>query len=289
VGSEHSAAGVTGDASEADRHRLAGELAERSGDPLTAVHEYEQAVRLDPSEHNYLEWGSELLQHRAVWQAQEVFHKGAEAYPRSARMLTGLGAALFASARYDEAALRLCSASDLNPGDPEPYIFMGKIQVAAPNPLACVEQKLARFLQEQPENSLANYFYAMAILKRQQQSTDKQTVQTAEKLLRRAVTIDAKCGDAYLQLGILSASEHDFGKAIEFYTKAVNANPQLDEAHYRMGVAYDRIGESAKAKREFQLHDEIKKQHAEAIERQRREVKQFLVVLPGQPGHPPTP
>ncbi len=256
---------------------------------MAAVHEYEQAVRLDPSEQNYFEWGSELLLHRAVWQAQEVFHKGAEAYPKSARMLTGLGAALFAGARYDEAALRLCDASDLNPADPEPYIFMGKIEMAAPNPLACVEQKLARFVQEQPENSLANYFYAMAILKRQQQSADKQTVQEAERLLTKAVTIDRKCGDAYLQLGILSASQRNFEKAIGFYTKAIEADPQLGEAHYRLGVAYDRIGEPAKAKQEFQLHDEIKKQQAEAIERQRREVKQFLVVLPEQPAHPPTP
>jgi Flp pilus assembly protein TadD len=103
------------------------------------------------------------------------------------------------------------------------------------------------------------------------------------------VTIDGKCGDAYLQLGILSASEYTFGKAIDFYTKAIEADPQLGEAHYRLGVAYDRIGESAKAKREFQLHDEIKKQQAEAIERQRRQVKQFLVVLPGQPAYSPTP
>ncbi len=270
-----------------DLHRLAGELNEKLGDPLTAVHEYEQAVRLDPSEQNYFEWGSELLLHRAVWQAQEVFHQGAEAYPKSARMLTGLGTALFASARYDEAALRLCNASDLNPHDPEPYIFMGKIQMAAPDPMACVEPKLARFVQEQPENSLANYLYAMAILKRQQQSSDKQALQQVETLLTKAVTIDAKCGDAYLELGILSASQRDFEKAIDFYTKAIEADPQLGEAHYRLGVAYDRIGESAKAKQEFHLHDEIKKQEAEAIERQRREVKQFLIVLPGQPAHPP--
>jgi Flp pilus assembly protein TadD len=289
AGPEHRAADVTGDASEANRHRLTGELDEKTGDPLAAVHEYEQAVRLDPSEQNYFEWGSELLLHRAVWQAQEVFHKGTEAYPKSARMLTGLGAALFAGARYDEAALRLCSASDLNPADPEPYVFMGKIQVAAPNSLVCVKQRLARFVQEQPENPLANYFYAMALLKRQQQSEDKQSVQEAERLLTKAVTIDGKCGDAYLQLGILSASEYTFGKAIDFYTKAIEADPQLGEAHYRLGVAYDRIGESAKAKREFQLHDEIKKQQAEAIERQRRQVKQFLVVLPGQPAYSPTP
>ena len=289
AGPEHSAAVVTGDATEANRHRLAGELAEKTGDPLAAVHEYEQAVHLDPSEQNYFEWGSELLLHRAVWQAQEVFHKGTEAYPKSARMLTGLGAALFAGARYDEAALRLCSASDLNRADPEPYVFMGKIQMTAPNSLVCIEQKLARFVQEQPENPLANYFYAMALLKRQQQSEDKQSVQEAERLLTKAVTIDGKCGDAYLQLGILSASEHKFGKAIDFYTKAIEADPQLGEAHYRRGVAYDRIGESAKAKREFQLHDEIKKQQAEAIERQRRQVKQFLVVLPGQPAYSPMP
>jgi len=273
----------------ADLHRLAGEIDEKLGDPLTAVHEYERAVQLDPTEQNYFEWGSELLLHRAVWQAQEVFRKGTEAYPKSSRMLTGLGAALFAGAVYDEAAVRLCAASDLNPADREPYIFMGKMQMAAPNPMACVEQKLARFVQEQPGDSLANYFYAMALLKRQQQSPDKLALQRVEELLTKAVTVDAKCSDAYLQLGILSASERNFEKAIDFYTKAIAANPQMGEAHYRLGVAYDRIGESAKAKEEFQLHDEIKKRDAEAVERQRREVKQFLVVLPGQPSPTPAP
>jgi tetratricopeptide (TPR) repeat protein len=271
----------------ADEHREAGEQDEKRGDPLAAVHEFEQAVRLDPSEQNYFEWGSELLLHRAVWQALEVFQKGAGAYPKSARMLTALGTALFAGARYDEAAQRLCDASDLNPADTEPYIFMGKIEMAAPNPLACVERKLARFVDEQPGNSLANYLYAMAILKRQEQSPDERIMAQAETLLTKAVTIDAKCGDAYLQLGILYSSQRNLEKAIGFYTKAIEANPQLGEAHYRLGVAYDRIGEPAKARLEFQLHDEIKKREADEIEHQRREVKQFLVVAPGKPGYPP--
>jgi tetratricopeptide (TPR) repeat protein len=270
---------------DADLHRLAGELDEKLGDPLAAVHEYERAVRMDPSEQNYFEWGSELLRHRATWQAQEVFRKAVEIFPKSTRMLMGLGTALFAGARYDEAALRLCAASDLNPTDPEAYVFMGKIQMAAPNPMACVEQKLARFVQEQPGNSLANYLYAMAILKRQQQSADKQALRLVAGLLTRAVAIDPKCSEAYLQLGMLSASERNFEKAIDFYRKAIEANPKLSEAHYRLGVAYDRTGQSSKAKQEFELHDEIRKQEAKAIERERREIKQFLVVLPGQSGH----
>jgi tetratricopeptide (TPR) repeat protein len=264
----------------ADLHRLAGEVDEKLSDPLSAVHEYEQAVKLNPSEQNYFEWGSELLLHRAVWQAQEVFRKGADAYPKSERMQMALGTALFAGARYDEAALRLCDASELNPADPNPYIFLGKIQMAAPNSLACVEPKLARFVQQQPESSIANYLYAMSILKHPEQLPDKQAVQRAEVLLTKAVTIDSKCSEAYLQLGIISASERSFDKAIGFYTKAVEADPELADAHYRLGVAYDRTGQPAKAKQEFQLHDQIKQQQTDATERQRREVKQFLVVQP---------
>jgi hypothetical protein len=38
-------------------------------------------------------------------------------------------------------------------------------------------------------------------------------------------------------------------------------------------VAYDRLGEKDKAKQELLLHDQIEKAQADAVERQRREVK----------------
>jgi Flp pilus assembly protein TadD len=270
----------------ADQHRRAGELDEKRGDPLSAVREFEEATRLDPSEQNYFEWGSELLLHRAIWQAEEVFRKGVLAHPKSARMLTALGTALFAGARYDEAAQRLCDASDLSPLDLEPYIFMGKIQIAAPDPLTCIEQKLERFATEQPNNSLANYLYAMALLKRQERAPDHDAETQAEALLTRAVKDDPKCADAYLELGNLAA-KHNSEKSIDLYLKSIEANPNLSEAHYRLGVAYDRMGESVKAKQEFQLHDQIEKQQAEEIERQRREIKQFLIATPQQTPIPP--
>lgn len=267
----------------ADVDRLSGEIAEKAGDPLTAVRRFEEAVREDPSEQNYFEWGSELLVHRAVLQAKDVFATGAKLYPKSARMLTAQGAALFAGAFYDEAAQRLCDASDLNPANPEPYLFMGKIEIAAPNPLACVEQKLARFVQQEPENPLANYYYAMTLWKQQGLSIDAKQLEKVEAILTKAVTIDPKCSEAYLQLGELNVSRHDYHDAIGFYTKAIQADPQLSEAHYRLGMAYDRIGDRANAAKEFQLHDEIRKQQAAEVERERRLVKQFLVVVPNNP------
>lgn len=269
-----------------DLHRLAGDRAEKDGDPLTAVHEYQQAVEADPSEANYFAWGSELLLHRAVWQAAEVFRNGAKSYPTSSRMSTALGAALFASDLYDEAAAHLCAASDLAPADTEPYLFMGKIEMASPSPLPCVAPKLARFVQQQPVNATANYLYAMALLK-EQRVGDPSRVAKAKELLTKAVTIDPKCSEAYVQLGILSAAKHDYEEAAAFYSKAITADPESGEAHYRLGVADDRLGKVEQAKLEFAAHEEIEKRKAANVEQQRREIKQFQVQLRDPQTHPP--
>ena len=274
--------GANVNAQNANQHRMAGENDERRGDSLGAVQEYEKAVQLDPSEENYFAWGSELLFHRAVWQAKDVFEEGVKAYPTSSRLLTALGGTLFAGALYDEAARRLCQASDLNPNDTEPYMFMGKVEIAAPNPLPCVPEKLARYLQLKPEAPLANYFYAMAIWK-QHAPLDPEMKQKLQGLLTKTVTLDPKCGDAYLQLGNLRSTERDYHGAIDFYEKAIKSDPLLSEAHYRLAMAYDRIGDQAKAHQEFQLHDEIEKRQAAEVDRQRREVKQFVVTPSGKP------
>ncbi|HEV2133462.1 MAG TPA: tetratricopeptide repeat protein [Terracidiphilus sp.] len=266
----------------ADLHRMLGELDEKLGDPLSAVREFQQAASDDPSEDNYFAWGSELLIHRAIWQAKEVFDEGARLYPQSTRMLTARGAALFAGALYDQAAMDLCKASDLNPESAEPYLFLGKIAIAAPDPLPCVVAKLARFENLQPANALSNYYYAMALWKQQGQAGDAQVMERVKNMLARAVTLDPKCADGFLQLGNLSAGEKEWQQAIGFYLQAIETEPELSDAHYRLGVAYERTGEKSKAREQFQLHDEIAKEQAAEVQRQRVAVKQFLVVLPGQ-------
>lgn len=262
--------------------RLAGEVDEKLGDPLGAVHAFERAAKEDPSEENYFAWGAELLAHRAIWQAKEVFDSGVRAYPDSPRLLTALGTALFSAALYEDAAKRLCEASDLSPGDAEPYLFMGRVEIAAPNPLPCVETKLQRFVDLEPRNALANYYYAMAYWKQRGKSGNAQDLQYVEKFLGKAVEADPKCSIAYLQLGVIQASESDFQKAAKYYQKAIETDPLSTEAHYRLGVAYDRLGQKEKAAQEFRLHDELEKKQAAARDQQRREVKQFLVLVGGK-------
>lgn len=263
----------------AEGHRLLGDIDEQLNDPLSAEREYEEAVRLDPNEESYFRWGTELLLHRAIEPAVQVFAKGSRLHPKSVRMLAGWGAALYAAGSYEEAALRVCAASDLGPDDSHPYLFLAEMENAAPGPLPCANEKLARFAHDRPENALASYYYARSLWKRRAGPGHENDFSSIESLLNRALAVDPKLGAAYLQLGILCFSQGRLAEAVSAYQKAIVTSPQLGEAHYRLAMAYKRQGEQAKAEQEIRLHEQIEKREAEAVERRRREVQQFLVEM----------
>ena len=256
----------------ADLHRLLGDIQEQFGDSLRAVREYESAARLDASEQNYFSWGAELLLHRAILPAIEVFAKGSAAHPKSARMLAGLGAAFYASGRDEEAAARLCAASDLKSSDELPYLFLGKMEKATQTPLPCAEERLARFAHDRPESAPANFYYAVALSKRGK--SDR-----AEQLLSKAVALDPKCTDAYVQLGNVYASRGEMAAAIAAYQKAIAVQPDSGEAHYRLGQVYKRSGDRERAQKELAAFAQVEKTQTAEIERQRKDLQQFLVVL----------
>ena len=230
---------------------------EKRADPLQAVHEYQRAAEANPSESNYFAWGAELLVHHAVEPAIEVFTKGHRLFPDSSRMLVGLGVAWYARGSYDQAAMRLCEASDQNPGDPNPYLFLGKIQSVETTQSQGLVERLQRFARLQPENPLANYYYALSLWKQRKGPDDSKTAMEVESLLNKSVRLDSKFGLAYLQLGIVSFDRKDFPQAISDYKRAIEASPKLEEAHYRLAQAYRRTGDQSKAQQELDLQPAI--------------------------------
>ncbi len=269
---------------DAEGRKLLGDLDERLGDPLEAVREYERAARMHPSEQNYFDWGAELLLHKAAQPAVEVFTKGASLHPDSARMLAGLGAALYGVGSYDDAALRLCAASDLRPDDPAPYLFLGQMEKTVSVPLPCGEERLKRFAQVQPANARANYYYGVALWKRQRGSESSASSRQVDALLEKAVRLDSNFGEAYVQLGTLYFARNDFVQAIQAFQQAIKVSPQLSEAHYRLSLAYKRTGDETKARQEFDAYQQALKSETAAVERQRSELKQFLIILKNHPG-----
>jgi tetratricopeptide (TPR) repeat protein len=268
---------------QAELDHLLGDVEEKLGDPLEAVREYQRAAELDPSEPNLFDWGTDLLMHRAFEPAIEVFTKGNRSFPRSARMLAGLGVAWYARGSYDQAAQRLCEASDLNPDDPEPYLFMGKMQSVEATRSECLGERLGRFAGLQPENALANYYFALSLWHRREGSENAEKLAQVESLLDKTIHLDPKFDAGYLQLGILYSERGDSAKGIAAYQKAIEANPELEEAHYRLAQAYSRAGEKVKAQTELQLYDRLSKKTALEADRERREIQQFVYTLRGAP------
>jgi tetratricopeptide (TPR) repeat protein len=272
----------------AEPHHLLGDVDERLGNPLEAVREYQRAAELDPSESNLFDWGSELLIHRAVEPALEVFTEGNRLFPRSVRILAGLGTSWYAVGSFEQAAQRLCEASDLNPDDPNPYFFLGRMQAVESTQSEAVVERLGRFVRLQPENAMANYYYAVSLWKRGNSSEDVEEWAQVKSLLEKAVHLDPKLGVGYLQLGVLYSERKDLTRTISAYQQAIEATPRLEEAHYRLAQAYKQAGETSKAQAELQLYAQISKEKEEEIERRRHELQQFVYQLRDRtPGSPP--
>jgi len=304
---------------DAELHHRLGDAEEKLGNPLEAVREYQRAAELDPSEPHLFDWGAELLAHRALEPATEVFAKGNRMFPESVRMLVALGAAWYARGSYDQAARFLMNASDLAPDNPTPYLFLGRMQSVETTPSDGSVERLGRFARLQPKNPLANYYYAVGLSKESAKESAKQSAKEpgkdstsaadsdsersarVESLLLKAVDLDPKLGAAYLQLGILYSRRADFARAISAYQKAIKVSPEaaslensleneetLEESHYRLAQAYLRTGDKAKAQEQLQLHDQLSKKTKEDSDHERRQIQEFVISLRGEnSGAPP--
>jgi tetratricopeptide (TPR) repeat protein len=262
-----------------DAHRRAGDEKEKAGDPVGAVKEYEAAVKLDGSEENYFAWGTELLLHRAGLAAVQVLRKGTELHANSERMFAALGAAYYANGQYTEAAEQICHASDLNPVDAEPYLFLGKMEQAASGISPCSEEKLRRFANEQPKNAQANFYYGLLLLKKARKTQNESDFSLAEKSFRQAAEIAPKYGEVYVELGMLYNARGKKEAALAEFQKAVAASPDSSAAHYQLSLAYRRAGEAAKADEEMKTYNRLRQSEEAALEKERREMRQFVTVL----------
>lgn len=260
----------------ADLHSLLGAADEHAGAYIQAANEFQTAAHMDPSEANVFAWGSELLLHHTLEAAIQVFARGAQLYPRSARMQVGYGIALYSRGHYQGAIDAFCAAIDINPKDPRPYTFLGKIYDVSPLQAAAVTGRFARFAKLQPRNAQALYYYAMSLWKASRGENGAANNPQVQSLLERAVSLDPAFADAHLQLGILYAGQRQWTLAVPQYRAALRSDPNLPDAHYRLGEALVRTGDRVAAQTEFQIFNRLHQAQVKEDARQRSEITQFV-------------
>ena len=271
------AAGIEQIRNTGEVHNLLAQIDEKDGKYVDAANEYEIAAHLDPSEDNFFYWGSEMLLHRTYEPAIEIFHQATARFPKSARLFVGLGLSLYSRGIYDQAVEALLTAAGLSPADPRCYSFLASAYDASPKQAAAVTDAFRRYAELKPDDARAQYYLAMSLWKgdrTQGSATDSQTV---EALLNKAIKLDDSIAEARIQLGDLYADEHEYDKSIPQYLRAIELNPDLSDAHYRLGTDYVHVGRKDDAQKEFAVYQKLRAQHLAGVEKERAEVLQFVV------------
>ena len=261
----------------AELHNLLGDIEEKTQDFVAAEREYQTAAHMDPSESNLFDWASELLLHRTLDPAVDVFQSAVQRYPKSSRLAIGLGMALYSRGNYDDAVRTLLRAADLNPTDANCYYFLSKAYDSSPGQADEVIQYFRRFMDLQPQNAKAPYYYAMSVWKGRRAQDASVDFQQIESLLKKSIELDSKLSEAHLQLGNLYSDQRKYDAAVPEYQRAITLNADLADAHYRLGQAYVHLGRKDEAQQQLSVYQKLRTQHLADLERQRADVRQFVV------------
>ncbi len=260
----------------AELHNLLGQIEEKDGKFVAASNEFEAAAHQDPSESNLFDWASELLMHRTLDPAIEVFRQSTERYPDSSRLAIGLGIALYSRGNYDEAVKSLIRAADLSPSDARCYFFLSKAYDSSPSQADEVIRRFARFSELRPNDARAFYYYAMSLWKGKRAQDPSLDLHQIESLLKKAIGLDPKLAEAHLQLGNLYSDQTQYAEAAPEYVKAVEINPDLADAHYRLGQAYVHTGKKETAQEQFDVYQRLRAQQMADLDKQRADIRQFV-------------
>jgi tetratricopeptide (TPR) repeat protein len=268
-------------------HNLLAQIEEKDGKFVAAANEFGTAAHMDPSEDNLFDWGSELLLHRTYEPAIDVFRQATRLYPASPRLQIGLGMALYSRGLYEEAVKALLTAADLNPSDPRCYLFLSKAYDSSPNQAEEVIQRFRRYAELEPSNARAQYYYAMSLWKGKRAEGSGLDLQAVESLLKKSIALDEKLPEAHVQLGNLYADQHEYAKSIPEYVRALELNPNLTDAHYRLGTDYVHVGQKDRAQSEFDVYQKLRAQHLAEVDKERAEVQQFVYSAKAAPSTKP--
>lgn len=228
---------------------LLGDIETAAGHLDAALTHLRRAAERDPSEMHLLTLGNFLVSHGASADAVKVYQWAIERHPASSPLRVGLGVALYSQSEYDRAVQSLCEAVDLDPRDPRPLEFLGKMHDVSPQLAAQVSERLKGFVDRYPRNSAAHLYYGLSLWKLEEYQSGTGDLAAAERHLAAAVRLEPRSAEAQLQLGSLYEARKKDGLAAKALEAAVQLDPKSEKALYRLGQVYRRLGRSEDARR----------------------------------------
>jgi tetratricopeptide (TPR) repeat protein len=225
---------------------VVGDIEDKLGNYAAASNAYQSAVALAPDQEIYrVTLALELIQHQSFNFAIELLKQSTLLFPRSAKLVTLLGIANYASGYPDEAVAAFESAITIDPHFDSAYGSLARVlfEASAAPPreavtLLCgwnvVVCSAARLRVAQEDDDMPAVSKAMAVLK------------------------DAPAQNAIARCELAKAYKwsHELEKARKQLEACVSLDP-TPQNHYRLGMLYRDLGLTRLSYREFALRGEI--------------------------------
>lgn len=152
----------------------------------------------------------------------------------------------------------LVTATEQDPKYTDAWLDLGLIHAARKNPIALDYYNNA--LLADPGNETA--LYAKARLLQDVGKTD-QAIKEYEEILAE----DKSCQNCYYNLGAIHLEiKKDPKKAVEFFTKAIEIDPNYVEAYFARGYAYSKLKDKQSAKADYNMCLKIEPNYEGAIQ-----------------------
>lgn len=267
--------------------RLLGDIEERQGRSLDAVHSFQKAVAMNPDDEQYwLALGTELLRHETYKPALAVFEKAAEKFPHSLRIQTALGMTQYFLERYPQAIQTLVAASRLQPDSPAPIEFLGQIQLqqqVTPQPEAT--RAICSFADAHAKSGAAMAYCGALLARAAHDHGAARPPAEALRRLRLAARVDPSEGVARCELGKALEWAGHWNEARTEMQACVRIEPRSAEGYYRLAEIDRRLGDARGAQEALMRHDAAVREMVASNARHDAALEKFLYSSGTAPPH----
>ncbi len=242
----------------AEAFDLLGTIEEKRRRPAESERAFARAAQLEPQNENYrFDFANALLQHGKQQEALEAFLGAVQEIPRSWRLRVGLGAAYYLAARYDEAAHILLDSLQFKPEPRVAYFLLGETYEAAGTRKPAIAAALHDYVRQKPRDEWAYYHYASILFERAQ-AEHRDDFAAARAQVQEALKLNPSFAEAWLLAGMMAQAENKLEESAGALEKAVSLDPALAAAHYRLALAYQRLGNQEEAKAQLAAFRSLK-------------------------------
>ena len=260
---------------------LIGDIQERRGDSLAAVHSYQIAVTLAPDNEEYrLSLALELLRHHTFEPAILVLERGVKQFPASLRIVVALALGYFLVNRDSDATTTLLGAMRLESGRVFVLDYLGDLLIdQGDTPDAAVVKTVCDDADAHPDSATAQAVCGGLLLRIQADKADGGHYAEPLGRLKQAVHLASDNATARCQLGKALELDQQWQDARQQMEECVRLRPDSTEWHYRLSRIYLRLGLRDLAKEQDQLRAKADQKLAAQSQQRYATLARFLYAL----------